>query len=86
VDPAVIGIGSGGREREGESEPAIVYCRVEDSIRVIWIPRRRAMIVAGPSPFDGIAGLDARRPRIKVITAPSDGDIRRRRGGERRKD
>ena len=59
-----------------------MYCRVKDSIRIIWRSGRRAVIVRSPSPFHGIANLDARRPRIKVATAASDGNIRRRRVSE----
>ena len=59
-----------------------MYSRVKYAIRTIWISGRRAMIVASPSPFHGIADLDARRPRTKVVTAPSDGDIRCRRVNE----
>jgi hypothetical protein len=59
-----------------------MYCRVEYAIRVIWSSGRRAVITGSPGPFHGVADLDGRRPRIKVVTASSDGDIRRRRVSE----
>jgi hypothetical protein len=59
-----------------------MYCRVKDSIRTIWISRRRAMIIAGPSPLDDVAGPDGDGAGIEVGTALSDGNIRRRRVSE----
>ena len=62
-----------------------MYSRVEDSIRVIWSSGRRAVIAGGPGPPYGVADLNGRRPRIKVVTALSDRDIRRRTASQRGK-
>ena len=59
-----------------------MYSRVKYAIRTIWISGRRAVIIGGPSPLDGVAGLDVHGAGIEVVTAPSDGDIRRRRVSE----
>ena len=59
-----------------------MYSRVKYAIRTIWISGRRAVIIAGPSPLDRVADLDCDGAEIEVVTAPSDGNIRRRRLSE----
>ena len=59
-----------------------MYSRVKYAIRTIWISGRRAVIIASPSPLNGVTGVDAHGTGIVVITASSDGNIRRRRESE----
>ncbi len=60
-----------------------MYCRVKYAIRAIWIPRCRAVIIAAPSPLDGIARVNvygAGTEAMGIIW--SDCHIRRRGKGE----
>ena len=82
MNPAVIGIGSNSREREGKSEPVVMYSRVKDSIRTTGISRSRAMIIACPSPLDDIADVNTNRRRAISGATLSDSHIRGRRGGK----
>jgi hypothetical protein len=83
MDAAVIGIGPGVRECERENVPGIMYFRIKYAIRAIWIPGRRAMIIAGPSPLYGIARVNVHGAGTEGMGIVwSDCHIRRRRVSE----
>lgn len=82
MHPAVIRESPSDAERHGENEPGIVYARIKYSIRITWGTGRRAVIVAGPSPIDDIAGPDGNRARIEDGPALPHGNIRRSRGSK----
>lgn len=59
-----------------------MYSRVEYAIRTTWISGRRAVVIAGPSPLDDVAGLDGHGSGAEDGTTLSHGNIRRRRGSD----
>ena len=86
MNPAVIWESSNGVERHREDEPGVVDARIKYSIRITWSSGRRAVIVAGPSPIDDIAGSDGNRARTEDGPALSHGNICRRRGSKHRQE
>ena len=82
MDPAVVGISPGARKCERIGEAAIMYSRVEYSVRIARRAGSGAMIIPRPSPSDGIAGLDCNGARIVVRSALPHSHVSRRRASE----
>jgi hypothetical protein len=82
VNPAVIGETPGCPKCKGVGEPGIMYCRIKYPVRTIGITGRRAMVITGPGPLDGVADVDRNRPGTEDRSALANRYIRGRRRGE----